>query len=99
MSVHTRTRRTSHKTERKNPEDRTVPWRIALKGRLNKRSEPGIVLKGYRNRNGLTQDNLADVLDINQHHISEMENNKRPIGKKMAQKLAKFFHTDYRVFL
>jgi plasmid maintenance system antidote protein VapI len=36
---------------------------------------------------------------IRQHHISEMENHKRPIGKKNALKFAKALGTNYKVFL
>jgi plasmid maintenance system antidote protein VapI len=47
----------------------------------------------------MTQQELADKLEISQHHVSEMENGKRPIGKIMALRLGKFFKTDYRKFL
>jgi len=42
---------------------------------------------------------LSDNTGIPQRHISEMENNKRPIGKKNAMKFAKALNIDYRVFL
>jgi DNA-binding XRE family transcriptional regulator len=57
------------------------------------------VLRGYRYRAGLTQAQLAEKLDITQGDLSKMENGTRPIGKRMAQRLAAFFKTDYRVFL
>lgn len=60
---------------------------------------PAIMLRGSRYRDNLTQKQLAEKLGIRQHHLSEMENAKRPIGKDMAHKLAKVFKTDYRVFL
>lgn len=60
---------------------------------------PGRVLKGMRYREELTQKQLAEKLGIRQHHLSEMENGKRPIGKEMAKKLAKALRADYRVFL
>jgi plasmid maintenance system antidote protein VapI len=47
----------------------------------------------------MTQQVLAELLDIRQSHLSEMENSKRPIGKNMAKKLAKVFGCDYRVFM
>jgi len=50
-------------------------------------------------RIGITQKELAKDLSISQHHVSEMENGKRPIGKEMAKRLGEFFETDYRIFL
>ncbi|MFZ3208637.1 MAG: helix-turn-helix transcriptional regulator [Geobacteraceae bacterium] len=59
----------------------------------------GISIRGARGKEGLTQKQLAELTDIAQHHISEMENGKRPIGKETAKKLAKALNIDYRVFL
>ena len=42
---------------------------------------------------------LAELTGISQHHLSEMENGKRPIGKDTARKLAAALKVDYRVFL
>ena len=60
---------------------------------------PGYYLRTYRHRAGLTQTQLADHTGIHQHHLSEMENNKRPIGKTIARKLAKILDFDYRRLL
>lgn len=60
---------------------------------------PGYFLKLYRQRANLTQAVLAKKLNVKQHHLSEMENNKRSIGKKIAQQIAKNLHTDYKKFL
>ncbi len=60
---------------------------------------PGSAIKGLRYRENLTQAQLARELDIKRHHISEMENGKRPIGKEMARRLAEALNTDYKVFL
>ena len=59
----------------------------------------GVCVRGGRVKEGLTQKQLADLIGIAQHHISEMENGKRPIGKEMANKLAAALNVDYRVFL
>jgi ribosome-binding protein aMBF1 (putative translation factor) len=59
----------------------------------------GVTIRGCRSRDGLTQAELAKKLGIPQRHVSEMEHSKRPIGKKMAQKLAAIFNTNYRLFL
>jgi DNA-binding XRE family transcriptional regulator len=59
----------------------------------------GATIRGLRMRDGLTQEALAKKLGIRQTHVSQMEHGKRSVGKKMAQKLAKIFHTNYRLFL
>ena len=60
---------------------------------------PGYYLRSYRQRAGLTQSQLAGQTGIRQHHISEMENNKRAMGKAMARKLAQVLDCDYRRLL
>jgi len=60
---------------------------------------PGDVIQGLRYLEELTQVELAEKTGISRRHISEMENGKRPIGKKNAKVLAKTLRTDYRVFL
>jgi DNA-binding XRE family transcriptional regulator len=59
----------------------------------------GDTLKGARLMEGLTQVQLADKIGLKRHHISEMENGKRPISKDMARRLAKALNTGYAVFL
>ena len=76
----------------------SVPWRDAFP-EFTKAQSPGICLSGARTKEGLTQKELSELTRIPQRHISEMENNKRTIGKCNAQKLAKALNTDYRIFL
>ena len=59
----------------------------------------GVCIRGGRGKEGLTQKQLAELTGIAQHHISEMENGKRPIGKETARKLAAALNVDYRIFL
>jgi len=59
----------------------------------------GIILRAARGREDLTQKHLAGLTGIPQHHISEMENGKRGIGKDRAKKLGEALNTDYRLFL
>lgn len=61
--------------------------------------ESQVALRAYRTREGLTQKQLSDLTGIPQHHISEMENGKRSIGKERAKKLAEALHCDYRQLL
>lgn len=93
MSVHTRMRHTKHKLYKKDE------WRSILKTKSDKFGEAAMTLRGLRYRDGLTQQDLAGKLGIYRHHISEMENGKRTIGKKLAKDLGKFFKIDYRFFL
>lgn len=62
--------------------------------------ERQIALRAYRTRENLTQKQLAALTGIPQHHISEMENGKRGIGRERARKLAEALHvSDYRMLL
>lgn len=81
------------------PEEASVPWREVAKKDIEKYGEGGLMIRGSRYKEGLTQVQLSKRLKIPQSHISAMENGSRPIGKNMAKKLAKIFNTDYRVFL
>ena len=96
MSAHTKTHRIKHPNNKK--ED-SIPWRAAAKDLIKKYTETGMLIRGGRHKAGLTQRELAKKIGILPHHISEMEHGKRPISKKMAQKLGKIFNVDYRVFL
>ncbi|MBW1743179.1 MAG: helix-turn-helix transcriptional regulator [Deltaproteobacteria bacterium] len=78
-------------------ESELVDWRSAFD--FTEEQEPGVALKGARRLRGLTQQQLADATGIFRHHISEMENHKRPIGKKNARFLAKTLDVSYKVFL
>lgn len=109
MSARTRVRRTkvtrlrstrqSHRPKVVSVVEKNVPWRDVFKEQIDKIGEQAIYLRGARYREGLTQVELAMKTGIPQRHISEMENGKRPIGKKIANKLAEIFNVDYRLFL
>lgn len=60
---------------------------------------PGYYLRLYRQRAELTQGQLAEQTGIRQHHLSEMENHKRVLGKANAKKLAAILKCDYRRLL
>ena len=59
----------------------------------------GYYLRLYRLRAGLTQAELAEQTGIRQHHLSEIENNKRVLGKANARKLAVRLNCDYQRLL
>lgn len=58
-----------------------------------------VALNGLRHRECLTQTELGEMIGVEQTNISKMEHGKRPIGKTLAKRIAKIFHTDYRIFL
>jgi DNA-binding XRE family transcriptional regulator len=60
---------------------------------------PATCLRGARYRQELTQKQLADLVGIRQHHLSEMENGKRPIGKPMAKKLAAALNVNWKLLV
>ncbi|HYA42483.1 MAG TPA: helix-turn-helix transcriptional regulator [Syntrophobacteraceae bacterium] len=75
-----------------------LTWRETLPEITNE-NMPGICLRGARYKEGITQRQLSEVTGIPQRHISEMENAKRPIGKKNAKLFAKVLGTGYKLFL
>ena len=79
--------------------DELIPASEVFKDLDEKHGSVGATIRGLRARDALSQAELARKLRIHQTHVSEMKNKKRVIGKKMAQKLAKIFNTDYRLFL
>ena len=64
-----------------------------------KAGESGVLLKGLRYREGLSQVEFAKKLNISQTNLSAMENGKRTIGKEVAKRVADLFGLDYRIFL
>ncbi len=75
----------------------STQWRDALPEFSS--NEPGTCLVAARHKNNFTQEALSEITKIPRRHISEMENGKRPIGKKTAKKISKVLEVDYRVFL
>lgn len=78
---------------------KSIPADVVFPVLADDDQRPAAILRGSRNKEGMTQKELAERLDIRQSHLSEMENGKRPIGKNMAKKLAEVFDCDFRVFL
>lgn len=59
----------------------------------------GIVFRGIRFKNNLTQAQVAARLGLDQSDVSKIERGQRPIGKALAKKIEKEFGIDYRRFL
>ena len=65
----------------------------------NKFTKAGVLLKGLRGREGLTQVQFARKIHVTQANLSNMENGRRPIGKQIAKRIEKIFKVNYRYFL
>lgn len=76
----------------------SIPWRELFPD-VQDSDLPGISLRGARAKEGMTQKELAEKTGVPQRHISEMENGKRPIGKKHARLFGEALNIGYKVFL
>lgn len=74
-----------------------TPWREALG--YGEDALPRVLLAGARYREGLTQAQLAEKTGLPRRHISEMENGKRPVGKKNARILGDALGIEPRLLL
>lgn len=70
----------------------STPWEEVAADRIVKYTKAGLTLRGARYREGLTQKELAKRSGVSQENISKMENGQRPIGEKVAKKLATVLH-------
>jgi DNA-binding XRE family transcriptional regulator len=59
-------------------------------------SHPGKALAGLRAREGLTQKQMAEALDISQSRLSELERGIRRISLDMAKKIAEKYGISHR---
>ncbi len=75
-------------------DNESIPWREAFN--IKDEDIPSTYLRGVRYREDLTQKELSERTGIPIRHISEMENGKRPIGKKNAAKLAEVLNCHAR---
>ena len=88
-----------HRESEKKEEDEWIPLEVAFPDLFDPVKGPAISLRGLRYRENLTQKQLAEKAGIRQHHLSEMEHGKRPIGKEMAKKLAVILRANWKVFV
>ncbi|MEI6208709.1 MAG: helix-turn-helix transcriptional regulator [Desulfuromonadales bacterium] len=77
----------------------SIPWRESFSKHFQNDTVAGVCLNSARTAKGITQAQLAELADIPQRHISEMERGKRGIGKDRALRLAKALDADYRLFM
>lgn len=65
-----------------------IEWEILAKERIEKHKKVGLVLRGIRYRENISQRELARRSGISQNEISKIENGKRVVGMKVAKRLA-----------
>ena len=82
-------------------EDDEVPvaWEKLAKDRIAKYKKSGLVLRGMRYRENMSHIALVKKSGVSQNEISNIENGKRTVGKKIAMKLAKALNFDYRLLI
>ena len=62
-------------------------------------SELGDKVKLLRNRRGLKQDDLAEVLELSRSQISNLESGRRNLSLKQLEKLCEYFQVDVSYFV
>jgi len=81
-------------------EEKPVPWEEVVKADIEARGgNSSYFIKGAREAAGMTQTELAEKLGIQRTNLSNIEREKRPVGKELAKKIGEIFKVDYRVFL
>ncbi len=80
---------------RKYSGDDSTHWSIVAKEDIAKRGQSGMVLRGARYRENMSQKELAAKSGVSQENISRIENGKRSVGEKVAKKLAKALKINY----
>lgn len=81
------------------PWNESKPWNVLAKERLEKYKKSGLVLRGARLRENMSQVELAKKSKVHQNEISKIENGKRTVGEKVAKRLAKALNFDYQLLL
>lgn len=84
---------------RKYSEDDSVDWHVVAKESIAKHGQAGLVLRGARFRENMTQKELAKKSGVSQENISRIENGKRSVGEKLAKKLAKPLKINYKLLV
>jgi DNA-binding XRE family transcriptional regulator len=64
-----------------------------------KYTKAGLLLRGLRIREGLTQEKFSKKIDVTQANLSKMELGHRAIGRTIAQRIEKVFGVNYKIFL
>lgn len=103
MQEHTRKHHTKESVFHINNHDHdlkeSIDWKKAANEAFGNIPGTALNLRGLRNREGLTQQELGKAVGVEQSNISKMERGKRQVGVKIAKRLEKLFDIDYRLFL
>lgn len=81
------------------PWEKAIPWEVLAKDRIEKYKKAGLILRGARYRENMSQTKLSQMSGVHQNEISKIENGKRGIGEKVAKKLAKPLKINYLLLL
>lgn len=79
--------------------DQPIAWQELAKDRIAKYKKAGLVLRGMRYRENMSQKELAVKSGVHQNEISKIENGKRTVGEKVAKRLAKALQFNYRLLI
>lgn len=77
----------------------SVPASVVFAKLEAKYTKAGVLLRGLRIRENLSQIEFAKKIKVTQANLSKMENGRRPIGKIIARRIEKVFGVNYRYFL
>ncbi|MFI5343416.1 MAG: multiprotein-bridging factor 1 family protein [Chlamydiales bacterium] len=80
-------------------DDSPVAWEELAKERIEKYKKAGLVLRGMRYRENMSQVALSKKSGVSQNEISNIENGKRTVGEKIAKKLADALNFNYLLLL
>jgi len=75
-------------------DEKRAPW-----AEMFPDTHPGVILRGAREMENLTQAGLAAKIHVTRNNISAMETGKRRITIDMAKRLAKALGCEYKIFL
>jgi DNA-binding XRE family transcriptional regulator len=70
-----------------------------LARKIDARMTPGKYLRHLRDAQGMTQQDIADKTGHRPSYISDMENDRQPVSRMMARKLAAIFNISPAVFI
>jgi transcriptional regulator with XRE-family HTH domain len=69
------------------------------RAKVHEKITPGEALKMIRELQGLSQNNLAKLTNMNQSNVSAIENGSRQMGRERAMAFAKALHVHPAVLL
>lgn len=80
-------------------DERVDLFETSLYKTVKKEMHPGVYVKVYRQNKSWTQNELGSKVGVSKAYISDIENNRRAVSKKMASQFAKLFDIDVSRFV